>query len=128
PFGILGTVWSILKLRELGVRRPAKLDLPGNLTFAAGLISVLVGITYGIQPYGSHVMGWTSPMVLSLIGGGLVVLPIFCVVAVLRSAFGSCASSRRGPLTRCSGSPCSRSARSPRATSPPCSPAWAAAA
>ncbi|WP_246115888.1 MFS transporter [Trebonia kvetii] len=78
PFGILGTVWSYLKLRELGVRKPAKLDLGGNLTFAAGLIAVLVGITYGIQPYGSHVMGWTSPLVISLIGGGLVVLAIFC--------------------------------------------------
>src|SRR5215467_4295809 len=32
PFGILGTVWSYLKLRELGVRRPAKLDWLGNLT------------------------------------------------------------------------------------------------
>ena len=80
PFGILGTVWSILKLKELGVRRPAKLDLPGNLTFAAGLIAVLVGITYGIQPYGGHVMGWTSPLVLTLIIGGLVVLAVFCVI------------------------------------------------
>jgi MFS family permease len=80
PFGVFGTVWSYLKLKELGVRRPAKLDLGGNLTFAAGLIAVLVGITYGIQPYGSHVMGWTSPLVLSLIGGGLVVLAVFCFI------------------------------------------------
>src|SRR5689334_6192484 len=80
PFGIFGTVWSYLKLKELGVRRPAKLDLWGNLTFAAGLIAVLVGITYGIQPYGSHVMGWMSPLVMSLIGGGLVVLAIFCYI------------------------------------------------
>ena len=80
PFGVFGTVWSYLKLRELGVRKPAKLDLPGNLTFAAGLIAVLVGITYGIQPYGGHVMGWTSPMVIGLIGGGLVTLGIFCVI------------------------------------------------
>ncbi len=80
PFGIMGTVWSYLKLKELGVRRPAKLDLPGNLTFAAGLIAVLVGITYGIQPYGGHVMGWTSPLVLTLIIGGLVVLAIFCLI------------------------------------------------
>jgi MFS family permease len=80
PFGIMGTVWSYLKLKELGVRKPAKLDLAGNLTFAAGLIAVLVGITYGIQPYGSHVMGWTSPLVLTLILGGLVVLAIFCYI------------------------------------------------
>src|ERR1700719_878693 len=80
PFGVMGTVWSYMKLKELGVRKPAKLDLGGNLTFAAGLIAVLVGITYGIQPYGSHVMGWTSPLVISLIGGGLVVLAIFCFI------------------------------------------------
>jgi MFS family permease len=80
PFGIFGTVWSYLKLRELGVRKPARLDWGGNLTFAAGLIAVLVGITYGIQPYGGHVMGWTGPLVLSLIGGGLVVLAVFCYI------------------------------------------------
>ena len=80
PFGIMGTVWSYLKLKELGVQKRAKLDLGGNLTFAAGLIAILVGITYGIQPYGSHVMGWESPLVLSLIGGGLVLLVVFCVI------------------------------------------------
>ncbi|HJY01117.1 MAG TPA: MFS transporter [Streptosporangiaceae bacterium] len=77
PFGIGGTIWSYLKLRELGVRKPAKLDLGGNLTFAAGLIAVLVGITYGIQPYGGHAMGWTSPFVLGSMFGGLVLLIVF---------------------------------------------------
>jgi MFS family permease len=80
PFGVGGAVWSYLKLKELGVRRPAKLDWSGNLTFAAGLIAVLVGITYGIQPYGGHTMGWTSPLVISLVGGGLVVLAVFCSI------------------------------------------------
>ncbi len=80
PFGILGTVWSYLKLRELGVRRPAKLDWWGNVTFAVGLIAVLVGITYGIQPYGHHTMGWTSPTVLTLIFGGIGVLIVFCII------------------------------------------------
>jgi MFS family permease len=80
PFGVLGTVWSYLKLQERGIRRPARLDWPGNLTFAAGLIAVLVGITYGIQPYGGHTMGWTSPLVLGLIGGGLAVLAAFCLI------------------------------------------------
>jgi MFS family permease len=80
PFGVIGTIWSYLKLRELGVRRPARLDWPGNLTFGAGLIAVLAGITYGIQPYGGAAMGWTSPLVLGLIGGGLAVLAVFCVI------------------------------------------------
>src|ERR1700728_311281 len=80
PFGVLGTIWSYLKLQERGIRRPAKLDWPGNVTFGAGLVAVLVGITYGIQPYGGHTMGWTSPLVLGLIIGGLAILAIFCVI------------------------------------------------
>jgi MFS family permease len=80
PFGIFGTIWSVLKLREMGIRRRARLDWWGNLTFAAGLIAVLAGITYGIQPYGGHTMGWTSPLVISAIGGGIVVLAAFCLI------------------------------------------------
>ena len=80
PFGVFGTVWSYRKLRELGIRRPARLDWWGNLTFAVGLIALLAGITYGIQPYGGHVMGWTSPLVISAIGGGIAVLAAFCLI------------------------------------------------
>jgi MFS family permease len=80
PFGVLGTIWSYLKLQERGIRKPARLDWAGNLTFAVGLIAVLVGITYGIQPYGGHTMGWTSPLVLVLLFGGLAVLAIFCAI------------------------------------------------
>src|SRR6266516_2133249 len=80
PFGVLGTIWSYLRLRELGVRQPAALDWWGNLTFAAGLVAVLAGITYGIQPYGGHTMGWTSPLVIGLVGGGLATLAIFGVI------------------------------------------------
>jgi len=80
PFGVLGTIWSYLKLQDRGVREPARLDWAGNLTFGAGLIAVLVGITYGIQPYGGHTMGWTSPLVLGLIGAGLAVLVAFCII------------------------------------------------
>jgi len=80
PFGVLGAIWSYLKLQERGIRRPARLDWAGNVTFGAGLIAVLVGITYGIQPYGGHTMGWTSPLVLGLIIGGIAVLAAFCVI------------------------------------------------
>ncbi len=80
PFGVLGTIWSYLRLQERGVRHRARLDWAGNITFGVGLIAVLVGITYGIQPQGGHTMGWTSPLVLSLIGSGLAVLAAFCVI------------------------------------------------
>ena len=80
PFGVFGSVWGFAKLRDLSERKPAKMDWWGNITFAVGLIAIMVGITYGIQPYGSHVMGWTSPHVIAEIGGGIVVLSIFCFV------------------------------------------------
>jgi MFS family permease len=80
PVGLFGTLWSWRKLVDLGVRQPARIDWWGNLTFAAGLVAILVGITYGIQPYGGHTMGWTSPRVLACMGGGLVLLAIFAVI------------------------------------------------
>ncbi|MGI8696708.1 MAG: MFS transporter [Mycobacteriales bacterium] len=80
PFGLFGTVWAYLKLQDTGVRQPAKLDWWGNVTFAVGLIAVLVGITYGIQPYGGHNMGWTNPMVLTEIIGGVAVLIAFAII------------------------------------------------
>ncbi|HEY0936434.1 MAG TPA: MFS transporter, partial [Trebonia sp.] len=61
-------------------KRGMALGLNQVSAIAGSFIAVLVGITYGIQPYGSHVMGWTSPLVLSLIGGGLVVLAAFCFI------------------------------------------------
>ncbi|MFJ6571844.1 MFS transporter [Streptomyces sp. NPDC091292] len=80
PFGVFGTVWAYLRLRDTGIRTPARLDWWGNITFAVGLVSLLAGITYGIQPYGGHPMGWTNPLVLAMIGGGIAVLAVFCVV------------------------------------------------
>src|ERR1700677_2892392 len=77
PIGLFATVWGYLKLRELSARRPAKIDWWGNVTFAAGLILVMVGITYGIEPYGHDTMGWTSPLVDSSLAAGVVLLVAF---------------------------------------------------
>lgn len=80
PVGIFGTVWAYLRLHDTGTRQAASLDWWGNLTFAAGLVAVLVGITYGIQPYGGHTMGWTNPWVLGALIGGALTLVVFCIV------------------------------------------------
>ncbi len=80
PIGIAGTVWAYLRLREMGEMRPARIDWWGNLTFGVGLIALLAGITYGIQPYGGHAMGWTNPAVLAAIGGGLLLLGLFAYI------------------------------------------------
>jgi len=68
PIGIFGTVWSYRSLREISTSRRAKIDWPGNVTFALGAGILLMSITYGIQPHGGHPTGWTNPWVL----GGLV--------------------------------------------------------
>jgi MFS family permease len=80
PIGILGTIWSMRSLREVGVRTPGRLDWAGCLTFGIGLTVLLVGITYGIQPYGDSSTGWTNPWVLGSIGGGLLLLVAFCLI------------------------------------------------
>jgi MFS family permease len=80
PIGVVATFWAYRSLRELGERRPARIDWWGNATFALGLIGVMIGITYGIQPYGGHTMGWTSPLVLSTLLGGLALLVVFCLI------------------------------------------------
>ena len=80
PIGVFGTLWAYFMLHDIGIRKHAKMDWWGNLLFAVGLISILVGITYGLQPYGGHPMGWTSPMVLSMLFGGLALLIVFVFV------------------------------------------------
>ena len=70
PFGLVGTVWSYVYLKELGERHAAKIDWAGNITFGVGLILVMIGITYGIEPANGHTMGWTSvPVLVELICG-----------------------------------------------------------
>jgi MFS family permease len=80
PVGVFGTVWSYWKLRELGHRIVEKIDWLGNLAFAAGLTLLLVGVNYGIRPYGGHTMGWTSPFVLSTAIAGVVLLVLFVLI------------------------------------------------
>jgi MFS family permease len=77
PFGLFGTIWAYLMLRDNGVRIAAKIDWLGNTLFAVGLIAVLTGIVYSLLPYGGHPTGWTNPWVLAGIFGGIAVLVLF---------------------------------------------------
>ena len=75
PFGIIGTIWAYISLHESGTRNPgAKVDWPGNFVFGIGLVALLAGITYGIQPYGGSTQGWGNPWVLAGIIGGIILL------------------------------------------------------
>jgi len=80
PVGIYGTLWAYLKLRDNGRRNPGRIDWWGNLTFAVGLGAVLVGVTEGIQPYRGRSMGWTNPLVIGLLAGGVLLLAAFAVI------------------------------------------------
>src|ERR1700757_2495682 len=54
PVGLFGTVWAYLKLKEVSTPRRARIDWAGNITFALGLILIMVSITYGIRPWHGH--------------------------------------------------------------------------
>jgi MFS family permease len=73
-------VWSYRSLRETSTTRRAKIDWPGNVTFALGAGVLLMSITYGIQPYGGRPTGWTNPWVLSGLAAGVVLLAAFAVI------------------------------------------------
>ena len=77
PFGLIGTVWSF-KLKELSKRAiKSKIDIWGNITLVMGITLILVGITYGLLPYGNSPMGWSNPWVIIAMIIGLVSLILF---------------------------------------------------
>jgi len=80
PVGVFGTVWSYWKLRELGQRTVARIDWRGNVAFAAGLTLALIGVTYGIRPYGGNTMGWQNPFVLTTLAVGIGLLAVFVAI------------------------------------------------
>jgi MFS family permease len=82
PVGIWGTWMGYRSLRDRprDSRSRVAIDWWGNLTFGIGLIAILVAITYGLQPYGGHTMGWTNPKVMAGIIGGIVLLAAFAVI------------------------------------------------
>jgi EmrB/QacA subfamily drug resistance transporter len=80
PVGIIGTIWSFVSLKDHRQLSPGKLDWAGNITFAVGLILVLLGVNDGIQPYGHDLMAWGSPQVLLELGLGILALIAFVII------------------------------------------------
>ena len=81
PIGLFGTVWAYLKLREQSAPdKTQKIDWLGNSTFAIGLILLLLGMTYGIMPYGDSNMGWGNPFVIWSIVIGIALLIAFVFI------------------------------------------------
>jgi MFS family permease len=78
PVGIAGTIWAYAMLHETAtIREHQKIDWLGNVTFALGLTIFLLGITYGIEPYGGSPMGWGNPLVIGGIVLGIALLVAF---------------------------------------------------
>jgi MFS family permease len=80
PVGLFGTVWAYLKLEERSKPRRAPVDWAGNVTFALGLILIMVAVTYGIRPAGGSPTGWGSSRVLILLACGVLSLVCFALV------------------------------------------------
>jgi MFS family permease len=79
PIGVFGTVWAYRSLHEVATTRRAKIDWIGNILFAVGLGVLLIAITFGIRPYGGHPTGWTNPLIVGGLIGGVVMLIAFCI-------------------------------------------------
>ncbi|GCE22381.1 hypothetical protein KDK_61810 [Dictyobacter kobayashii] len=78
PVGIVGTIWAYTMLREVAtIRGRQKIDWAGNVTFAVGATVLLLGITYGIEPYGGSPTGWGNPLVIGALIVGVLLLIAF---------------------------------------------------
>jgi MFS family permease len=81
PFGLIGTILSYYKLKELSIKAiKTKLDIWGNLTFVSGITLLLIGVTYGLIPYGNNPMGWNNPWVITSMSLGLISLILFPII------------------------------------------------
>jgi EmrB/QacA subfamily drug resistance transporter len=75
PFGILGSLWACMILREItGRSGDTHFDAAGTVTFLLGL----TGLVYGVSRGG--VEGWNSALVLGSLAVAAVFLPIFVLV------------------------------------------------
>jgi EmrB/QacA subfamily drug resistance transporter len=75
PFALAGSLWAWLVLRDLATPdRVRGYDVPGVLTFVAGL----TGMVYGLSRAG--LSGWGDPLTLGGIAVGAVLLPVFVLI------------------------------------------------
>ena len=80
PVGVFATVWSYRGCASSACAARRRSTGGGTRPSRSGSSRVMIGITYGIQPYGGHTMGWTSPFVLTTLIGGVALLAVFCLI------------------------------------------------
>ena len=72
PLGVAGALWCQLSLREMGKRDVSvDFDIAGTGLFLLGITALLLALSFG------GVAGWTSPAIMGLGGGGLILLALF---------------------------------------------------
>jgi EmrB/QacA subfamily drug resistance transporter len=75
PFGLAGSLWAGLVLRELtGRSEDTAFDVAGTVTFLIGLTGLVLGISKG------GISGWSSPVVIGGLLAAAVLLPAFVVI------------------------------------------------
>ena len=75
PFALAGALWGGLVLRELAKPDSVRgLDIPGTLTFIAGLTGLVLGISKG------GLSGWDDPVVIGGLVAAAVLLPAFVLI------------------------------------------------
>ena len=68
PIGIIGLIATLLVLKERIRRSPGRFDPLGAVLIATGMAGLTAGLSFGQE------MGWTSPLILTLLIVGLVAL------------------------------------------------------
>ncbi|MBL4934841.1 MFS transporter [Clostridium sp. YIM B02515] len=72
PIGIIGTLWAAFQLKESSVLSDnKKFDLKGTLTFTAGMLALLVALSFG------GFVGWINITVIGLIIASIILLWMF---------------------------------------------------
>ncbi len=77
PFALAGMLWSIFKLKKTKGAENISFDIIGNVTLAAALIIISLGLTYAIMPYCSSQLRWGNPWVLASFPVGFIFLILF---------------------------------------------------
>jgi EmrB/QacA subfamily drug resistance transporter len=80
PIGIFGFVWSLISLKERGIKSNGRLDVIGSIIFISSLTILLVSLSYGIIPYDGDQLGWGNPYVIFGIIISFVLLGIFVYI------------------------------------------------
>lgn len=72
PFGLLALIGVVFALPKVRTSEQTKIDWLGSFLLLLGLVPILLGFTWAGTKY-----PWTSPIELTLFGGGILILAFF---------------------------------------------------